>query len=219
MPCFVSISLRWLLRLQQRYESLKSFLNERHLSNVQQLPGIKRRVTRKLEANEDNHGRRDKVSSFLVCYRSEPKCAAYLGYTDLGEFRKFEFSFIVLEYFNIWGRYCTGKSSTVPRELVRDIQNPDEGFPQDTLEAARRYGPDAPLKNPTATPALQQRERETNANYLMATLIYRLAQQMGQGMPNISHDEAKHRQVKAIKEFEALASRSVPPIDPKEVGR
>ena len=152
-----------------------------------------------------------------MCYKSEPKCAAYLGYTDVGEFRKFEFSFLVLEFYNTWGKHCSGKSSNVPLELVRDLQNPDVDFPEDPLDAARKYGPDVALKNPTATVAHRNTERDNNANYLMASLIYRLAQRLEKGVAGLSVDDMQARQAKASQGFLELTKHTLPPIDPNNL--
>lgn len=173
----------------------------------------KPQVTRKLAPNEDTHGTSDKLNSFLKCHMSEPKCAAYLGFTDLGEFRKFEFSYIVLEVFNIWSKHCDGKSSVVPLELIRDLQNPDENFPEDLAVAVEKYGRHAELKNPTATAAYQLVERDNNANYLKATLIYRLTSRIEQGLPSVDGDSVKARQADAAKGFAALTKRSIPGFD------
>ncbi|MCJ1452453.1 hypothetical protein MMC28_002796 [Mycoblastus sanguinarius] len=55
-----------------------------HLADpILQPPPNKPLTTRKLATNEDTHERSDKINSFLVCHKSEPKCAVYLGFTDL----------------------------------------------------------------------------------------------------------------------------------------
>lgn len=152
-----------------------------------------------------------------MCHKSEPKCAAYLGYTDVGEFRKFEFSFLVLDFYNTWGKHCSGKSSIVPLELVRDLQTPDQDFPEDPIDAAEKFGPDVALKNPSATIAHRNTERDNNANYLMASLIYWLAQRLEKGLAGLSVDDMQSRQAKASQDFEQLTKHNLPPIDPNNL--
>ena len=105
----------------------------------------------------------------------------------------------------------------MPLELVRDLQNPDEDFPEDPLNAAEKYGPDVALKNPSATVAHRNMERDNNANYLMASLIYRLAQRLEKGVSGLSADDMQTRQTKASQDFEHFTNHTLPPIDPRNL--
>lgn len=81
------------------------------------------RTTRKLTPNTHSKGDRFDVATFLSCHTSEPEVAAYLNYNDLGECRKCVFSFYVLDYFNVYMKYCSGRSAKVSLELLRDVKD------------------------------------------------------------------------------------------------
>ena len=123
------------------------------------------------------------------------------GFTDIGGFRRLEFSSVVLRYYNVWAKYCTGRSFDVAMELIRDITDTDQSFPVDISEAVRRYGPDAALSNPQATTKLQYTERETNANYLAATLIYRLTESLESEPIAIPGNVAEETETKISNDF------------------
>lgn len=109
---------------------------------------------------------------FISCFNSEPKCAAYLGFTDLGGFRRFEFSFHVLEFYMVWGKHCQGRPTIVPLGLIRDLlDDPAECFPANLEKAIEKYGPEAPLRDPKAVAKLQAMELGTNTHHSMATVI------------------------------------------------
>lgn len=164
-------------------------------------------MTRKAKkANEYAAGRPDDLSSFLSTYKTETTCIRYLGYECVGDFRKLQLSFYVLEYFNVWSRYCTGaKSSATALELIRDVSDrePEARFPADLTVLVDRYGPAAALKNPQAAEKLQEQERESNLNYLMATLVFRLAERLQEPM-TLPAQEQEQRQEAACKLFAEL---------------
>ncbi|KAL8841352.1 MAG: hypothetical protein Q9170_000983 [Blastenia crenularia] len=176
------------------------------------------RVTRALAPNEDSAGQKDRVKSFLSCFNSEPKCAAYLGFADLGEWRKFEFSFHVLEYYLVWGKYCIGKPAIIALELIRDlVHDPAECFPADLQDAVKKYGPEVALSNPEAAARLQAMERESNTHYLMATIIYRLTEYLEAYSPKMTIEELQQRQETAAIGFQQLTKRKVPSSDVSSV--
>ena len=96
-------------------------------------------ITRKMRSNTSVKGDRLDITSFLSCYDSEPKVAAYLGYRDMAEFRKYLFSFHVVDFFNVYSAYCSGRSGKVALELIRDLLNPEALFPYIRLEAVEIY--------------------------------------------------------------------------------
>lgn len=175
-------------------------------------------MTRKMPANEHSAGRLDNIKRFIKCHDSEPKCAAYVGFTDLGQFRKFQFSYIVLEVFKLWEKYCMqGKSSNIPLQLIKDLQNPNEVFPEDLSDAVKRYGPNAVLMNPNAKESLQQRERDNNLSYLKATLIYRLTNRIERVLPIDDGDGLKARQATATEDFREATNLSILAYDPTTI--
>lgn len=133
---------------------------------------VKGGSTRKMRPNAMRPGDRSDITSFVICYDSEPKVAAYLGYDDLGEFWKCQMSFHVIDYFNVYAKHCSGQSAKVALELIRDMPNIASTLPQHLSQAVKLY-----TAAPTATaPKQQKSDTETNIRYLMATLLYRLAE-------------------------------------------
>ncbi|KAL8836085.1 MAG: hypothetical protein Q9176_006543 [Flavoplaca citrina] len=155
------------------------------------------------KANEYKPGRPDKLSSFLSTFLTEPTCAAYLGYNNIGEFRKFLFSFHVLEFYNVWHKYCRGeKTITVALELIRDLRDrePEERFPADFATLTSKYGPSAALSNPQADRKFQEQERENRSHYMMATLIFRLTERL-QSPLSVAAADHQLRQTAAANDF------------------
>ena len=99
----------------------------------------KLRKTRQLEPNTYAAGNPAEVKSFITVYDSEPKYGAYLGYTDLGEFRKLTLSFYFISFFLPYSRFCSTKPAKVALELIRDLQDPDEDFPENLQAAIAKY--------------------------------------------------------------------------------
>ncbi|KAL8976770.1 MAG: hypothetical protein Q9205_007295 [Flavoplaca limonia] len=155
------------------------------------------------KANEYKPGRPDKLFTFLSTFLTEPICAAYLGYNNNGEFRKFLFSFHVLEFYNVWHKYCRGeKTITVALELIRDLRDrePEERFPADFATLTSKYGPSAALSNPQADRKFQEQERENRSHYMMATLIFRLTERL-QSPLSVAPADHELRQTAAANDF------------------
>lgn len=124
-----------------------------------------------MRANTQVKGDRSDIATFLSCYDSEPRVAAYLGYRDVAEYRKCIFSFHVIEYFNVYFKHCTGRTGKVALELIRDLPNLESLLPNTLAEAVTKY------TVPSKATSAEQRKLEdgTNVNYPMATILYRLA--------------------------------------------
>ncbi|KAL8834745.1 MAG: hypothetical protein Q9170_003622 [Blastenia crenularia] len=136
-------------------------------------------TTRKAsKLNDLDAGDPNKLSSFVDCHRNEPMCAMYLGFSDIGAFRKFELALPALEFANQWAKFkCGSRSHDTILELIRDLRDdPDDRFPKDAVQMMSTYGPNAPLRRTEeSNQSHQKEERDRNANYLAATIIYRLA--------------------------------------------
>ncbi len=162
-----------------------------------------KRTRRAKKQNEYQAGKPGDLNSFITVFNVEPSCAAYLGYDDIGAFRKLQLSSDVLDFANVWARLCGGTKTAVEAlEVIRDLRNhdTDERFPQDIKATIAKYGPEAPLRNPEADQKLQESERARNAKYLRATLIFRLAQRL-EVQDHYSEKEGRARQEAAIKQF------------------
>ena len=158
-----------------------------------------------MRPNTSVKGDRLDITSFLSCYDSEPKVAAYLGYRDMVEFRKCLFSFHVVEFFNIYSAYCSGRSGKVALELIRDLLNPEAQFPHTLLKAVEIY---TVLSKATSIEQ-QKLEGKTNINYLMATILYRLSATL-QTPPVCTNAQLAQRQAATAEGFEAINKQLLP---------
>ena len=98
---------------------------------------------RKVEPNTDAKDDSSDVKSFLDAHVSEPKTAAYVGYQDLAEYRKFLISHCFIPYHLAYAQDFAVKSgSKSPKtalELLRDLRQPDIDFPADFQIALDKY--------------------------------------------------------------------------------
>lgn len=104
-------------------------------------------------------------------------------------------------------------------ELIRDFSDrePEDRFPAKIETTMKLYGPLADLKNPEADEKLKDQERETNMNYLMATLIYRLTEHLQTSM-DVSPRQQIQRQANASEEFtKQHPSLKVPDFDTEAI--
>ena len=163
------------------------------------------KTTRKLTPNTYSKGDRSDIASFLSCHDSEPKVSAYLGYNDLGEFWKCLFSFYVLDYFNLYIKFCPSRSAKVALELLRDVEDIQEDLPERLEDAVEEY------TAPSTVTGTNQRkfEVENNLNYLMATLLYRLTQIL-RSRPALNSIEMTQRQDAAAKAFQEVTNIRAP---------
>ena len=123
--------------------------------------------------------------------------ASYLGYEDLGKFRRLQFSFPVLEIFQVYFTHCSGaKSSKIPLELLRDLPDLERKLPEDLDEAVHKYT----ALPESSDPGSKKIETATNLNYLMATLLYRLAGRL-ESPRDYTAAEIDTRQAAAVSNF------------------
>lgn len=153
------------------------------------------------------------VKTLISIYDSEPKLGAYLGYTDIAELRKFALSFVVIEIYIIYQRHChPGRLPKNTFELLRDTRNKEADFPSDLTKAVEMY-PIIAIGDPKgkAKVKAQKIENDKNSNYLLATLIFRLAERI-ENAATIAPDEAESRQEAATaKLFSHHSSAKQPP--------
>ena len=101
-------------------------------------------------------------------WRIEPKVAAYLGYHDLGEFRKFRFSTPVLKWYMVFHRFCRKRLFKNALKQLRDMENLNEAFPVQPEHLLEKY----------PVISLETRDNKEMNNdfrdYIYAGLIYRL---------------------------------------------
>lgn len=137
-----------------------------------------------MDANTDAKGDPADVKSFLDVHASEPRCAAYLGYKDLAEFRKFLVSHHFLTFYlfyvdNVASKMAS-RSSKVALEILRDLRDTDINFPADLNHAIAKYPIVSVAKGKHASrddqERAKQKQNEKNANYILATILYRAAE-------------------------------------------
>lgn len=152
------------------------------------------RVARK--PNTDTKGDPSNTKSFLAAFKTEPKCAAYLGYTDIAEYRKFQLSDVLIESYLLYEKHCTGVSSKVALELLSDERTKRSlGDPSQTLA-------DHPLDQRGKD---KKNENERNVNYVLASIILNLTENIKKGPPKrtaedhlLAHDTAVSKLEKAV---------------------
>lgn len=132
--------------------------------------------------------------------------ASYLGYEDLGKFRQLQFSFHVLDFFQVYSTHCAGtKSAKIPLELLRDLPDLETKLPEDLEEAVQKYT--APPES--SNPGSKKIEIATNLNYLMATLLYRLAERL-ESPRTYTAAEIDTRQAAAVSKFLQATNITLP---------
>ena len=162
--------------------------------------------TRTMIPNAFKPGDPSFVASFVSLYDAEPENAAYLGYQDLGEYRKFQMSFHVIEYFQVYTKHCSSTSARVALELIRDVPNIQSQLPQDLSEAVKAYT--APTTSTDVK--VQKFEAVTNLSYLMATLLYRLAETIQSSPSSYTDAEVARRQEAAAEGFHQVTKAVLP---------
>ena len=125
--------------------------------------------------------------------------------SNLEEFRKCEFSFYVIDYFNVYAQHCRARSAKVALELLRDVPNIQAQLPENLDDAVKTYA-----AAPTVfAPEPKKIEGETNLNYLMATLLFRLAATL-KSPPQYTTTELSARQTAPAVTFQHVHQRIMP---------
>jgi hypothetical protein len=79
----------------------------------------------------------------------EPRAAAFLGYDDVGSFRRFLFSPAVLRWYDIWYEICREGSLKTSLDIIRDLDPAQfqKSFPTDVNQLCKMY----PIDNQPAS--------------------------------------------------------------------
>lgn len=121
------------------------------------------------------------------------------------EFRKCLFSFHVIDYFNVYSKHCPGRSGKVALKLIRDLPNPEALFLHTLSEAIEIYT----ISSKATSTEQQKLDDETNTNYLMATILYRLFTTL-QTPPSYTNAELSQCQAAAAEGFKAVNDQRLP---------
>lgn len=152
------------------------------------------KATRKQAATSiDTPMTHDNAGSYAIFFKNEPKTAAYLGYTDIAEFRKFRFSGPVVEAFLLFQEHCQNRTPRTPLRMIECSSNCEDNFPADPNAMLAKYLPDADA-NPRS---------HAFRDSIYATVIYRLAETI-EAMPSMSVQELTDRHAQASSKFEAV---------------
>ncbi|MCJ1261134.1 hypothetical protein MMC22_000998 [Lobaria immixta] len=72
-------------------------------------------------------------------WKNESTSAAYLGYTDVADYRIFRFHWIVFTWFLVHATNCQGTRSDNGLCLIKDVGDNRELFPEDIDELLGKY--------------------------------------------------------------------------------
>ena len=104
--------------------------------------------------------------------KNETKTAAYLGYGDVAEFRRFKLCPVVLAWYIQFHENCQGLVVRGALQLIRDIENPDVAFPREKEKWDTMY----PISE---DPSRETRKRNNdNRIYRYAIILFRLCQDL-----------------------------------------
>jgi hypothetical protein len=168
-------------------------------------------VTKKEPKIPATKGNNSEPSSFGKFYGNDSGAAAYLTISDVGEFKKYRFSYLILEYALCLWQNCTGKSKEKPFRMIRDyieLGTADTQFPKTIQELVAMYpivGGDRPTKQ-------EKLENSEARNHIYAGILYRCAEDI-ESTHEPSEQEVRERQKKASDAFEAARGLKIPEFD------
>ena len=114
------------------------------------------KLTRNVAPNTAQKGDPSDVKSFLDVHVSEPKCAAYVGYKDVAEYRKLLLSHLFFPYYLFYAQHFASKtgskSAKVALELLRDLREPDTDFPAKLPDMLWPSNHSSPCQRPRVRP-------------------------------------------------------------------
>ena len=160
--------------------------------------------TRKAKgANTDTKGDPANPKSFIEAWKSEPKLAAYTGYHDLADLRKFQLSDIFVNIYLQYRKHVPSVSAKVALELLTDERT--RGQVSDLNEALKTY----PLtENQKERSAKSQNTK--NQGYVLAAILHALASTIERGVRPRSEDEAAASHDKALIALSKVTGQMMP---------
>lgn len=146
-------------------------------------------------------------------WNNEPKVAAYLGYNNVAAFRKFRFSFPILEAYEFFAQYCSHGSSIAALDILGS-ENDLEKFHGGNLEAILQAFP-PPEKSSKISKKLFNQQDRIAKDRLLACLLYKVVTYTEAEL-TITEDDKIQRQRAASLLFEAGKSK-IPDFDIRDV--
>jgi hypothetical protein len=168
-------------------------------------------VTKKEPKIPATKGNNSEPSSFGKFYGNDSGAAAYLTISDVGEFKKYRFSYLILEYALCLWQNCSGKSNEEPFRMIRDyieLGTADTQFPRTKQELVARY----PVIDKDRLTKQEKRENSDARNHIYAGILYRCAEDI-KSTHEPSEQEVRERQKKASDAFEAARGLKIPEFD------
>jgi hypothetical protein len=144
-------------------------------------------------------------ATFVVFYKVDTRTTAYLGYTDIAEYRKFRFSTPILQSYNLLVRYnVLGQHSRHVFSVLKDVVDPNEAFGTNIEELEAKY-----TSNHKMTP--------NDRDYFFAGVVFHLANELdAESVANPSHP-LYQTDKDTQNQFEAVSGFSIPDFDPNTV--
>lgn len=125
-------------------------------------------------------------------WRNEAKAAAYLGFSDVSDFRRFRFHHVVLKWYHVHADNSQKRRSAAPLRLIRDINDVDQFFPADIDQLTEKHLINATQDNET---------RSNNQDHIYATVLFRLSEDIA--AMSVSPRTNTMQQEKASNRFES----------------
>jgi hypothetical protein len=168
-------------------------------------------VTKKEPKIPATKGNNNEPSSFGKFYGNDSGAAAYLSISDVGDFKKYRFSYLILEYALCLWQNCAGKSKEEPFRMIRDyieLGTADTEFPRTLQELVARY----PIIDKDRLKKQEKLENSEARNHIYAGILYRCAEDI-ESTHEPSEQEVRDRQKKASDALEAARGLKIPEFD------
>jgi hypothetical protein len=111
--------------------------------------------------------------SYAKFFKNETKTAAYLGFVDLAEFRKFRFCTPVLEAYLVFHENCQNRTPKSAIQLLRDIGHIDGEFGTSLDTLLQKY----PIIDETKDRG-NRKQNTKNRDNIYAGIIYHLTHKL-----------------------------------------
>lgn len=154
---------------------------------------------------------RESSSTFATFAKNEPKVAAYLGYSDLCEFRKFRFCGPVLHWYTVFSKNINNRPSSYAFQLLCDLSAISDKFGSDAETLLQKY----PIV-PNTTNRVERQQNKGNYDYIYAGIIFHLANDI----EKVNTDGTlliQARDQDAVKAFEEMVQVTIPLFEPHSI--
>jgi len=158
---------------------------------------------RQTKSTSESKGVAEDLSSFLNCYLDEAKTAAYLRFSNLGDFRRMKLSYPVIKAFLQLRKDRFGWAKKV-LEKIRETTHLDEEF-LPGVDPVIRY----PVKEGTLEDESERQNNEHNKTMQFTMVIAELVRTL-QAWEHINLAEKKVQQATIVQEFQAATGLTFP---------